>query len=189
MREATPADADAIAGVHVRSWRETYAGLMPQAVLDGLSVDQRAVIWRRRLADPSVATRVWIAESGEGLIGFAAAGPQRSPSLADQGFDGEIEAVYVLADWQGRGVGGALMHAMAAHLIARGFCAVALWVLDSNAPARRVYERLGGVLCGEQRDDRMETVLVEAAYGWSDLAALEARLRPSAPPPGSPPDR
>ena len=193
LREATPDDAQAIAEVHVRSWRETYTGLMPQSVLDGLSVERRAAGWTRMLTDPSVATKIWVAESDGSLVGFGAAGPQRSPDLADQGFSGEIEAVYVLASRQGQGIGGALIHRMATHLIARGYRTAALWVLRENAHARAVYERLGGVVCGEQRDDRMETVLVEAAYGWTDLAALrdrlEDRLRPSAPPPGSPPGR
>ena len=189
LREATPADAQAIAEVHVRSWRETYTGLMPQAVRDGLSVERRPAGWTRMLTDPTVATKVWVAETDGGLVGFGAAGPQRSPDLADQGFSGEIEAVYVLASCQGQGIGGALIHRMATHLIAQGHRTAALWVLRENAPARAVYERLGGVVCGEQTDDRMETVLVESAYGWTDLAALKERLRPSAPRPGSPPGR
>lgn len=41
-RDAVVEDAPGIARVHVESWRAAYAGLMPQAVLDDLSVGASA---------------------------------------------------------------------------------------------------------------------------------------------------
>jgi hypothetical protein len=44
LRDATPADAHAIANVLVQSWRAAYRGLLPDDVLAGLSTaatDQR----------------------------------------------------------------------------------------------------------------------------------------------------
>ena len=38
LRDATPADALDIATVHVESWQVGYRGLMPDEVLDGLSI-------------------------------------------------------------------------------------------------------------------------------------------------------
>ena len=46
IRPATVDDAAAVAHVHVSSWRSTYRGLMPDAVLDSLSVERRAEFWR-----------------------------------------------------------------------------------------------------------------------------------------------
>ena len=39
IRPATPADAPAIAAIHVASWQATYPGIMPAAFLAGLSVE------------------------------------------------------------------------------------------------------------------------------------------------------
>jgi len=39
---AGPADAADLAAVHVRSWRETYRGLLPQAALERMSVRAHA---------------------------------------------------------------------------------------------------------------------------------------------------
>ena len=50
VRAATADDAAGVARVHVDSWRATYKGLMPDAVLDGLSVDNRAD-WLAALAE------------------------------------------------------------------------------------------------------------------------------------------
>jgi hypothetical protein len=50
VRPAVLQDAPAIAAVHVATWRDAYAGLLPDDFLDGLDVDQRAERWRGRLA-------------------------------------------------------------------------------------------------------------------------------------------
>lgn len=62
VRPARITDADGIAEVHVRSWQAAYRGLMPQEVLDGLSVAQRAEGWRRILGDPESDSRTLVAE-------------------------------------------------------------------------------------------------------------------------------
>lgn len=58
-----------------------------------------------------------------------------------------------------------------------------LWVLAENHPARRFYERLGGVVAGskplETRGTGAATV-DEVAYGY-DLAALLIALSESGP--------
>jgi hypothetical protein len=41
VRAATPDDAAAVAGVHVRSWQAAYRGLIADAYLDGLNPDDR----------------------------------------------------------------------------------------------------------------------------------------------------
>ncbi|MER6578988.1 hypothetical protein [Nonomuraea sp. NPDC001023] len=50
IRKATPADAQAIAEIHVRSWQAAYRGLLPQDHLDGLDPAARRPGWERLLA-------------------------------------------------------------------------------------------------------------------------------------------
>jgi hypothetical protein len=44
---ACPDDAEAIARVHVDSWRTTYQGILPDEVLAGLSVERRRAFWAK----------------------------------------------------------------------------------------------------------------------------------------------
>jgi hypothetical protein len=46
IRIATPDDAQALAEMHVASWRETYSGLLPDKMLSSLSVEARAALER-----------------------------------------------------------------------------------------------------------------------------------------------
>ena len=50
LRDATPADALDIATVHVESWQVGYRGLMPDEVLDGLSISTRERWWHETLS-------------------------------------------------------------------------------------------------------------------------------------------
>ena len=174
FREAGSGDAAALGALHVASWRETYAGLLPGALLDGLSAEARADMWSAVLDDPAAfgGTAIVVATSGGRIVGFGACGGQRDEALKAQGFAGEIGALYVLRLHQRSGVGGSLMSRMAGKLLDQGRRAAALWVLRENLPARTFYERLGGVPVGDRKAGLEGTMLRETAYGWSDLTPL-----------------
>lgn len=174
IRAATAGDVRAMGEVHVASWRETYAGVMPDPVLAGLSVERRTEWWRNILTRPEdfAGTSVFLAERDGELIGFSSCGEQRSPELSGRGFTGEITAIYVLRAAQRKGAGSVLMAAVAQALLDRGHQAAGLWLLRKNTPARRFYERLGGQPVGQREADESGTTLVEIAYGWRDLNRL-----------------
>jgi ribosomal protein S18 acetylase RimI-like enzyme len=182
IRLAVAADAAGIAEIHVAAWRETYAGLLPDAMVSARSVADRKAQWEHILGDPAAAS-VYVAEQDGCIAGFGACGPQRADSLRAQGFIGEITAIYVLRAFHHQGLGSALMRAMASCLLDRAVGAAALWVLKDNEAARRFYERLGGEIVGEQEEIHAHGVLRDIAYGWRDLVSLHHTLAKA---PGSP---
>lgn len=179
FREAKSGDAVALGLLHVASWRETYAGLLPGQLLDGLSAEARSAMWRAILDDPAAhgGAAAFVAEGEGGIVGFGACGDQRDEALRERGFDGEIGAIYVLQSHQRAGVGGALMRLMAQNLLDRGRTAATLWVLRENASARLFYERLGGAPAGERADGQSGAMVTEMAYCWSDLSRLARQRR------------
>lgn len=174
LREAKSADAAEIGSLHVASWHETYAGIVPADMLAGLSIDTRTAMWSKFLGDPDAfgGTSAFVADDGGRIVGFGSCGRQRDERLADAGFSGEIGAIYVLRSHQHRGLGRSIMAVMSRALSGLGHTAASLWVLRENAPARTFYECLGGVIIGEKRDEQPDATLVEVAYGWRDLSRL-----------------
>jgi ribosomal protein S18 acetylase RimI-like enzyme len=174
IRVAAPDDALALGSMHIASWRETYAGLLPDKMLASLSIEARAAAWNKILRDPATehSTVVYLAEHEGTIIGFGSCGAQRTAGLKDKGFDGEIGAIYVLREFQKRGIGTRLLRAMSSDLLGRGFNAAGLWVLRDNLRARRFYEHYGGKVIAEREEVRENAVLVELAYGWPDLKEL-----------------
>ncbi|MFT3772752.1 MAG: GNAT family N-acetyltransferase [Minicystis sp.] len=155
IRLAEPADARAVAVIHVEGWRAAYTGLMPEAVLAAFSIDEREQTWRDRFAglDPSEA-RTMVAVIDGQVLGWASTGPCRDDDR--EGGDGELWALYIdPASW-GRGIGRALFAAAAADLRAHGHRALTLWVLDGNARARRFYEAAGMHADGAHKDEEIQ---------------------------------
>jgi ribosomal protein S18 acetylase RimI-like enzyme len=174
LREADAGDAAAIRADHVASWREAYAGILPDEMLKELSAESRAGMWGAVLEDPAAFgdCAIFVAERDEEIVGFGTCFRQRDEALAAQGFAAEIGAIYVLRAHQGAGLGRSLMRLMAQRLVDQSRGTASLWVLRENAKARAFYERLGGVLVGEKAEDQSGVMLAEVAYGWRDLSAL-----------------
>ena len=169
VRAAEIGDAAAIARVHVESWRTTYRGQLPDDFLDSLNETQYAERWRRSLSDEG--TRVYVAEDGREVVAFASAGRERA---GEDGYTGELYAIYVLKHAQGRGHGKSLVRAVTAGLRDMGLHDMIVWVLRDNAHARSFYERLGGVYVRTQPITIGSAVIAEVAYGWRSFQDVKA---------------
>lgn len=167
IRRATAEDAEAIARVHVASWRAAYAGIVPDEFLAALSVEERAAVWRDAVA-PGRKSYLVVAEDEGEVIGFAVGGPERE---GDATYSGELYAIYLLPERQGQGIGRALVIDVAQELSRRGLSSLLIWVLAEN-PARKFYEALGGQVVREKEIEIGGKGLIEVAYGWKSLAPL-----------------
>jgi GNAT superfamily N-acetyltransferase len=169
LRDAAPADAHALATVHVASWRAAYRGLMPDEVLAGLSVPEREQRWTDRLAAPAPRTSVVVAIDARQFVGFAAVGP---PLVAIDRADptlGDLYALYLDPGHWGRGIGAPLHAAALDRLATHGFTHAGLWILDGNERAQRFYLRHGWTDTGRTQIDR----------GPQDIELHERRLHRS----------
>lgn len=166
IRAATPADAEAIARVHVHAWRWAYRDLLPPDYLEALSAHERTARWRRWLEERRERRlAVFVAEEQTGqVVGFVSAGPARD---ADAGpTTGEVYAIYLEERAAGTGVGRALFERAEGELSARRFTSATLWVLAANERARRFYERAGWAVDGHEKHEPLPNgfVLHEVRY-------------------------
>ncbi len=165
VRPARPDDAAAVARIYVETWRSVYAGVVPDRVLTQMSHVRQSLAWRREIGMRG-GRRILVADVRDaGVVGFVGVGPSRYGPLP---FDGEIHTLYVADDFQGRGIGRALLEAGLATLKEKGFAAAVVWVLSAN-PARYFYEAMGGRRVAERDESLWGTILRETAYGWPDL--------------------
>ena len=170
IRAATEADIPSLARVHVDSWRSTYAGIVPDEYLSDLSYRDRESFWEAVLTTARPGISNFVAETPSGdVVGMAGGGPERSGS---ETYHGELYLVYLLAEYQRRGLGRRLVSAVAGKLLADGTDSMMVGVLEDNRPACRFYQTLGG----ERVDRRTVSIggsdLVEVFYGWRDITML-----------------
>ncbi len=160
LRYATAADIPEVARIHVAVWRSTYRRIVPQGFLDALSEERRAQQWRAFLERSPQA--LIVAGRGEQVAGWVAFGPCREEGESAQG---EIYAIYVLADQQRRGAGQKLMNEAERHLWQAGATRISLWVLEENAVGRKFYEKLAYVHGARTKEESIGgTSLVELRY-------------------------
>lgn len=138
VRAATPADAAAIARVHATAWRETYTGILPQEMVDGLSEDEARGLWTARLAG-AAPHGVFVAESDGDVVGY---GSGRANDDAEIGAAGLLDSLYILRAGQGLGLGRRLTVAVADELHGRGLADMGV-VVHADNPALGFYKAMG----------------------------------------------
>lgn len=168
LRAARLRDAAGIARVHVDSWRDTYAGILPSPYLAGLSYERQTREWLGHLARPGNASFVAESET-RGVIGFINGGPERTGR--NSRFFSEVYVLYLLPDYQRRGVGRDLMTAFAAEVMKIGLRSMLVWVLSEN-PSRAFYAALGGEEVAEKSIQMGGAKLMEVAYAWTDVRSI-----------------
>jgi len=164
---AGPGDADDLARVHIRAWRETYAGLLPDGYLAAMNPKMYARRWRLQLTRARAGEVVLAAEGRDGMVGYCAG--------AVAGEDAEIFTLYLLKTAQHAGLGLRLFASAARVLAAVGAKRLKLWVLNGNRPARAFYVRNGGRAGAERPVRGWGGELLETAYRWDDVGTLSER--------------
>ena len=144
VRRAEAKDAAAMARVNVRSWQETYRGLMSDAVLDDPDLlTTREGFWTDMLTDERYReNRVAVAEREGELIGIAMSGPP----LDEGPWSRQLYVLYVRAVDHGTGAGRSLLEE-----VVDPAESTLLWVAEPNPRAQAFYRRHGFVADGTVR--------------------------------------
>jgi GNAT superfamily N-acetyltransferase len=168
IRQAHPSDIKQIARVHVDTWRTTYKGIISDDYLESLSYEKREQNWRDVFSgNVDHNGRVFVAEDHKlGVIGFSDGGPIREK---DDVYQGELYCMYILRDFQGKGIGTGLFQKVIEYLKDSEIENMLVWVLEDN-PSTRFYENLGGKKVREKKYPIGGIEYKEIAYGWDNIA-------------------
>jgi GNAT superfamily N-acetyltransferase len=174
IRVAQVQDAAAISHVHVQSWLSTYRGILPTQYLASLNEADRVPQWQDWLTRDIT---VFVAEIDGEIVGFAGGGPIREPLAS---CDAELYSIYLLQEAQGRGIGKALVSAVAGQLVEMGYQSMLVWVLEQN-PALCFYQKMGAQHLMKKEIEIGGLSLPELALGWPDLRSCLSSTNPISP--------
>lgn len=139
-RDAGMDDSARVADLFDRSFVATFGHLYPPRDLAAFRAGLTAEAFGKEIANPEF--RIRLAEVDGIAIGFAKLGPPHLPVESPAG-TWELWQLYVLPDWQGRGVADRLYDDIEAEARNRGGSHFQLSVFTDNHRARRFYERRG----------------------------------------------
>lgn len=112
--------------------------MMPQDVLEGLSLDEIAERWDGIITAPELGSGVLVAETDGAILAWSSFGAARDD---DAPATAELRGIYAHPESWSSGVGRALLASVEDRLRDAGHRRAYLWVLDGNERAVRFYER------------------------------------------------
>lgn len=132
MKLATPADIAALLPLVAKYW--AFEGLT------GFDEQRVARQLHKLLGEPALGN-AWIAREGDHAAGYLIA--VYVFSLEHLGLTAEIDELFVLPEYRGRGIGAGLLQAAEAEFARRGCTNVSLQLGHENGGAREFYRSLG----------------------------------------------
>ena len=154
-----PEDIPEKAAVHAQTWQETYRGLLPDELNDTITPRFAEEVTRRL-----ISLRTLVAKIDGRIVGYISWSDRCREHFSVNGA-AEIGNLYVLRDFQGRGVGRELLETALARI---GEQDVVLSAFSSNVAALGFYEHMGfertGVNFDEGSMEETELVLRHKGY-------------------------
>lgn len=154
-----PEDIPEKAAVHAQTWQETYRGLLPDELSDTITPRFAEDVTRRL-----TSLRTHVAKIDGRIVGYISWSDRCREHFSVNGA-AEIGNLYVLRDFQGRGVGRELLETALARI---GEQDVVLSAFSSNVAALGFYEHMGfertGVTFDEGSMEETKLVLRHKGY-------------------------
>ncbi|MEA2855833.1 MAG: hypothetical protein QOH98_154 [Methylobacteriaceae bacterium] len=160
IRNARPADAEAIAEVHDAAWRDAYRGIIPGRELERMIARRGPRWWQAAI---SRGSRLVVLDFGGRIAGYASYGRNRVPAMP---YSGEIFELYLAPEFQGLGMGRRLFDAARRDLNEHGYVSTLVWALADNERALDFYTRLGGKIIRRAEERFGDETRGRVAFGF-----------------------
>jgi len=165
IRNARPADAEAIAEVHDAAWRDAYRGIIPGRELERMIARRGPRWWQAAI---SRGSRLVVLDFGGSIAGYASYGRNRVPAMP---YSGEIFELYLAPEFQGLGMGRRLFEAARRDLNDHGYVSTLVWALADNQRALDFYTRLGGRIIRRAEERFGDETRGRVAFGFAAATA------------------
>lgn len=157
-------ELEAIVQIYLDVMRATHKGVVSAPFLNSLSMENTLNRFRGILNEK--AGFCYVAVNSTKIVGFAIGSFPNSPP---EGYQGELNTLYVLPEFQQKGIGKDLFFAVVERFIKTRVSSIFLTVFKKNQSARDVYQRLGG----RELKEHLATINGEKFkiiyYGWTNL--------------------
>jgi ribosomal protein S18 acetylase RimI-like enzyme len=149
IRRAHRLDAKQLSALAEQTFRDSFAAMnTPEDMALHCRTSYSELIQAEEISNPNMVTL--LCEQGQTLIGFAQLRWGEAPSCVVADAPGEIQRLYVVNDWHGKGVARDLMNACIDEISSHRSDVVWLGVWERNPRAIAFYRKLGFLEVGER---------------------------------------
>jgi L-amino acid N-acyltransferase YncA len=161
IRCAQQNDLSTIASIHVASWKDAYAGIVPRRVIESQNIEKSLAGWKKTFNNHPNNITVAENKSGE-LVGFCCAGVANN---VEEAATWEVYGLHVQPKLRGKGIGTQLLHEALNKARAEGHKKAIVWTLEDLLLSRKFYEKRGAYLSHSKKWHTVPNML-EVAYCW-----------------------
>ncbi|MFD1418630.1 GNAT family N-acetyltransferase [Companilactobacillus keshanensis] len=154
IREAKISDIKDIAKINIASWQTTYAGIIDREFLRDLSFKETTERWNKHFLNNR--NKIFVAEAHGKIVGYV-----RSERIDDKDFLG---AIYLLDDYQGKGLGKQLLMQGLDYL--KPSKMIYVHVLEANK-TKYFYQKYGAELYKKSKIKIGRQILSELTFIWN----------------------
>ena len=147
IRKIEKDDIPSLASLHYNCYLETYHDLLPENYLNELSIEKQLNTFNRM----NLLDYTYVVESKERLLGYVIAARREDRDLDRMDY-GEIQAIYVLNNYQKIGYGGMLLDYATAALEQKHFKYIVVWVLKDHTNAVDFFRSQGYEEDGKEKE-------------------------------------
>lgn len=149
IREAIRADIESISAISIKTYVDAFGHTLTSEVLKK-RLELRSVEFYEKVFDQD---SILLAEEGDKLIGYIQFGDVTIPTVKTTKEDQELQRVYVLKDYQNKGIGKELINAALNSTRLRKANNIYLDVWEENTGAQELYKSLGFEPVGRWDED------------------------------------
>ena len=163
IRNVKEKDLWSVSSIVVEGWKSAYRGIIDDEFLDSLKIEDN---YNRRLKDYQENGFV-VAEIDNEVVGFCRFTVNNLFSQNVKDIDCELCAIYVKPDLKRQGIGRALFQYVIQEQKTNKNQKMILWCLKENYNSRKFYEKMGGILFGENEIEKGGKKYKEVGYKYN----------------------
>ena len=163
IRNVKKEDLWSVSSIVVDGWKSAYRGIIDDDFLDSLKIEDN---YNRGLKDYQENGFI-VAEVNNEVVGFCRYTINNLFSQDVKDIDCELCAIYVKPDMKRQGIGAALFQYVIQEQKKNENRKMILWCLKENYNSRKFYEKMGGVLYGENEIEKGGKKYKEVGYKYN----------------------
>ena len=169
IEKASIIDAEIIADINIKVWKTTYCNILSNDTLTKRENQRQLII---ETIQNLIKTNTYlIAKVDDVPIDFILYGDLREISNLESKKTGEVYAIYILENYQRKGIGKKLIDYAIKDLISKDYKNLLIWGLKDN-PCTKFYEKIGGIKMHTRKISIFDDKLLENSYYFDDIKTI-----------------
>ena len=169
IRNVRKEDLPSVVDIKIKGWQVAYKGIVDDTYLTNLSNERETRI--AKMEKNYMTNGFIVAELDNEVVGFCRYIFDNSFSPEIDDVDCELCAIYVKPDLKRQGIGKELFNYVIQEQKKSNNKNMILWCLKENSNSRKFYEKMGGILYGENEIEKGGKKYKEVGYKY-DLSKL-----------------